>query len=576
MTTVPKAIHREADAEHRIVDTVNGTSDHRATRVAWLVASGATAVMAMIFWQARDFVYDDAYISLRYAKNLVLHGDLVWNLGESVEGYTNFLFVISSAVLIALGVPATLAAQSLALSSFACALALTVLILRRLPVGSLGVAVGFAAVAGSISLPAWAMSGMEAPMVAALVTATLWAVLPLAGGGQLSDRRAFLAGLFGALAFLTRMDAAVPIAVVTTTLAVASPVPVRQRLRVILIVGSLGCLAFLLQTTWRFVYYDSLLPNTFFAKVDVPFHLRLDASVRYLQTTLAQLPFLVLSLLVSLAGTASRSIEGAGRSIHLACFAGVLSQIAYVCVIGGDHLPAGRFLAPVLPLAAIALGIGLQAWSFELRASASLITLVAAALAAAVATPKVHSGAEAGLVVGSYIRDTVPVDQTIALNLAGATPFVAEDHRFIDMQGLNDATIGRRTDVPLRSVWQRRPGHAKGDGSYVLSRAPDIIIVGGAVGDLIHDGYHIGEIELADLDGFHACYEPRFAAIPSAETDLYRVAGGPTEVKFTYYERVCADSAGAIIGDQGLAGSPRGRPERSDPQRTSRGASTVD
>jgi hypothetical protein len=53
----------------------------------------ATAVLvphALLF----DFVSDDAYISFRYARNLAEHGQLVFNLGERVEGYTNFLWTV--------------------------------------------------------------------------------------------------------------------------------------------------------------------------------------------------------------------------------------------------------------------------------------------------------------------------------------------------------------------------------------------------------------------------------------------------------------------------------------------------
>ena len=43
-------------------------------------------------------VMDDAYISFRYARNLVEHSQLVFNLGERVEGYTNFLWTLLAAL----------------------------------------------------------------------------------------------------------------------------------------------------------------------------------------------------------------------------------------------------------------------------------------------------------------------------------------------------------------------------------------------------------------------------------------------------------------------------------------------
>jgi len=32
---------------------------------------------------------DDPMVSMRYAKNLAMHGDLSWNKGDRVEGFTN-------------------------------------------------------------------------------------------------------------------------------------------------------------------------------------------------------------------------------------------------------------------------------------------------------------------------------------------------------------------------------------------------------------------------------------------------------------------------------------------------------
>ncbi|MGB7063098.1 MAG: hypothetical protein WBF13_12190, partial [Candidatus Zixiibacteriota bacterium] len=40
------------------------------------------------------FVCDDAFISFRYAKNFVEGHGLVYNIGEKVEGYSNFLWTL--------------------------------------------------------------------------------------------------------------------------------------------------------------------------------------------------------------------------------------------------------------------------------------------------------------------------------------------------------------------------------------------------------------------------------------------------------------------------------------------------
>jgi arabinofuranosyltransferase len=61
----------------------------------------AIAALAVVHMRAWVFVCDDAYISFRYARNLVEHGALAFNVVEPpelVEGYTNFLWVVVLAI----------------------------------------------------------------------------------------------------------------------------------------------------------------------------------------------------------------------------------------------------------------------------------------------------------------------------------------------------------------------------------------------------------------------------------------------------------------------------------------------
>jgi len=49
-------------------------------------------LLQLLFW---NFTIDDAFISFRYAKNLFLNQEMVFNIGEApVEGYSNFLWVM--------------------------------------------------------------------------------------------------------------------------------------------------------------------------------------------------------------------------------------------------------------------------------------------------------------------------------------------------------------------------------------------------------------------------------------------------------------------------------------------------
>ena len=56
---------------------------------------------------------DDAFISLVYAKNLSNGEGLVFNPGERVEGYTNFLWILLLAIPHLIRIDATLFAELL-------------------------------------------------------------------------------------------------------------------------------------------------------------------------------------------------------------------------------------------------------------------------------------------------------------------------------------------------------------------------------------------------------------------------------------------------------------------------------
>ena len=81
-------------------------------RVMWVVL----AVLVLSAYSNR-FVQDDAFISFRYASNLLNHAELTWNVGEErpIEGYSNFLWVLMIAGAMGLGMEPVWASQALGL-----------------------------------------------------------------------------------------------------------------------------------------------------------------------------------------------------------------------------------------------------------------------------------------------------------------------------------------------------------------------------------------------------------------------------------------------------------------------------
>jgi hypothetical protein len=147
-----------------------------------------------------------------------------------------------------------------------------------------------------------------------------------------------------------------------------------------------------------------------------------------------------------------------------------------------------------------------------------------------------------GAVVGNYLNTTLPNDQLIATNSAGAIPFFASHDRFLDMFGLCDTTISHRKNMPMLAPWQHVPGHEKGDGNYVLSRNPDIIILGPAHGS-DNKAWFLSDAEILSNPLFKQEYEEQKVRIPTSYLKLSSIMvfrqDIPTDsLTFIYYKRI--------------------------------------
>ena len=512
----------------------------RSTAYAALAWAAGLGMLAMVASVAHGFVFDDAYISLRYAIMLADTGELVWNPGERVEGITNFLYVLILAQILKFGVDPELAARGV--SALGALMLLfgtrrTVAILLPGPAWRDARAMVPLLTLGTVALAQWVLGAMEAPLVAGFIAMAIWALLPIGTEDGASAGRLCLGGLFFGAAYLTRMDAALPLAVLLGGLVLFGDGRFLRRVSDAFAVSLLVAAIIAAHLYWRESYYGDFFPNTYYAKVGVPLDHRIEWGAGYLIQSLTEAPIFLLAVLL---GTlALFSADGARRRWLLVFLLPVLAQMAYAVWSGGDHLPVGRFLIAAFAPAALVLAIGYSAMRGPMKTAVLVLAIVAGGWAAKTVPIPQHGGAEAGLIVGQYIATTIPEDQVIAVNTAGAIPYSATGHRFIDMLGLNDAHIARVENVPLLTAYQKRPGHGKGDGEYVLHRAPDVIIAGYADGLPIEESPFLGDMQLAASADFAACYVLKNESIQAPNNSWMQATGrGPTLV-FRYYQRTC-------------------------------------
>jgi hypothetical protein len=494
-----------------------------------MIGLGVLALLAAWLYYLRAFYHDDAFIALRYSENWIAGVGLVWNPGEPVEGYTSLLWVLLTGVLSSVGVELVIASRVLGLLSL---LGLGVLLSRR------GGRAGFAAAALVLTsgpLIAWSIGGLESLLFSALVT---WAVLR-AGDLREEDRAApFLAsGLLFATAQLCRPEGVLFFAIAFSYLALGriwGRGPELRRLGAFVLPFATLVGAHML---WRYSYYGEWLPNTAYVKGTISV-----ASVAmgfdYLAAFALHHGLLVAVVVYGL--VLGRRLKG--REVLLvAC---IVLYSSYVVVIGGDHMPWFRFFVPILPLLywlgmsrLFALHGGSQRTAFPVWLAAVAVGLVAvwgagstlylAETAGPGGWKQMDPAANHGSRVGHYIRSAWPKDSVVALNTAGSTAFYSK-LRSIDMLGLNDHHIARRPVVLDPALpWSQLPGHGKGDGSYVLDRKPDFIIIGGSEG--YHEPWFIGDKQIMERPEFRRDYRPDSAVLRAP-------AGVP--FRFRFYRRI--------------------------------------
>lgn len=61
-------------------------------------------IALLLLYLNRHFYHDDAYITLRYVNNFLSGQGIVWNPGEYVQGYTNFLHLMTISLLGKMGI----------------------------------------------------------------------------------------------------------------------------------------------------------------------------------------------------------------------------------------------------------------------------------------------------------------------------------------------------------------------------------------------------------------------------------------------------------------------------------------
>jgi arabinofuranosyltransferase len=482
------------------------------------------------------FVCDDAFISFRYAKNLTHGHGLVYNMGEKVEGYTNFLWTLLLSLFMMIGWDVVIVSQLLGVL-FSLATIFMLLRLNRWfhPEQNLFNYLGplFLACCGAFA--AWSTGGLETSFY------TFWVFLSsfLFLSGTTKPKNLAFSGITFALVCMTRLDGLIFAGVTFLFLFYLSIINRKIKVASFLLWTISFLAPFLVYFFWRWSYYGRFLPNTFYVKMGgEAFYgqglIYLFDFVKRFRIWLSVIPLLFLGKVIK------SNVNLKIGTLYFTTL--ILVYSLYVVYVGGDFMDMFRFLVPILPFFFFLIQEGFRGMYYyilslsEAREPSKIkrrtlllapeILLIVLSLFF-LAYPSKESNQlwyrqgidSIGLLrehariwskVGLMFKNIAKPGESLATTAAGAIPYYSELYT-IDQLGL---TLADRS--ALRDQGALRPGHRETvAGEFLVSQKPTYILGHPQISESKEPQ---GQWHVSDLF-LNAGYRPRIFTVKISENE---------------------------------------------------------
>lgn len=461
----------------KTADKVKSTKDYSPIIQITAITVSLLSALSMTLWL--NEIAEDAYISFRYAENFASGSGLVYNIGEKVEGYTNFLWVMILAAISYLSFDVPTYGQITSIFFFGLILFTFQQLCRHFRLGIWLAAIMTISLALNPCLARWASSGMEVTLYSSLLLLTLF--FYFTSGEKSPD---WLWGLFLGLSCVTRPEA-IAIAGLFFLFAFFSkgkPLFKRFIMPLIIVMALVGS-----HVLFRLLYYQALFPNTYLAKVHGVEGLY-GRGLSYVHSFLIFHDYYFFAIIpLFLLSSLRRKVE---FLLPLS-----LSILAVIIVIfeGGDFYDYYRFLTPYLPFFYLLLAL---TWSYLFELSSrewfkgtyvfqmfliSVIVLFSLDMsfhAFPWRAREAHNFLTAcelnhsRRLVGMSLKQNCPPETTIMINCAGIIPYYSRLPS-IDAMGITNAEIAR--SLPPEGV-ELMSGHDKFNPQAILALKPDLVL----------------------------------------------------------------------------------------------------
>jgi arabinofuranosyltransferase len=437
---------------------------------------------------ANRFVLDDAFISFRYAENLVSGKGLVWNVGDRTEGYTNFLWTLFMAIPMYFGAEPVGSSYVLSILCYVISLILCYKLSLLVLDSRIKAFITVILLGTNYTFISYATGGMETQLQACLFVSIIYLLIKSISLSEWGRGRLLIISLLMSAAVLTRLDSAVLVAVVflaAVYFILNRNTPLKEKISQIFYLGLPLLLTIGGWMVWKIVYYGDIFPNTYYAKV-----FSAKRGIRYLYLFFNS--YLLIPLLLIFVLTSRKLFKKSNLPIQIILIS-VLVWLVYLIRVGGDFMEF-RFMAPILPLLFIWISWTIFAFTRQEKFQAALIALVILGSVHHVYTfaenttrygveygietikeldehisSTDQNWSEVGRVLGGYFDHNQ--DIIIATTAAGAIPYYSH-LKTVDMLGLNDKWIAKHSQAK-----GSKPGHQKvASMRYLIKQGVNILI----------------------------------------------------------------------------------------------------
>lgn len=448
---------------------------------------------------------EDAYIAYRYVQNFVEGNGITFNPGEKVEGYSDFLWVVLVAAVNKIsGLDIPTVGRGLSVFFGVVSLVVSYFIGRRInnndPVAGILTMLLLAACG---SFACYGPSGLETTLSVFLTMLVFWAAY---------KERWLASGVLIALSGMAHPDGVILfMPVVFLVFKASNPATSRWKSAWLVVLGVI--ILSIPWTAWRLYYYGHLLPNSVVAKSGMHPGYQIQLGLNYVgEFAWAHMGLMacVLSLLV-MWFKKRKSLTPSllqDRAV-LMLLSIIIIQSAFVVMVGGDWMPAWRFIASYMAVICLVI---VRIWTLlyegtvwnmpqpkVLAFSVIAYFTYMASLGHGNMLHRVdlwNAQVDGLRSIGKWLNETVPTETTIGVYANGALSYYNRLYT-IDMLGLTDEHIGRYGKKKRFGV----PGHLAHDYDYVMKRRPDIIAFLQGAG--FNEGICFTKQEMLDVGEFY-------------------------------------------------------------------------